>query len=337
MFSNPLSGPLWSQPPSSAGRTQRQRETIIPPQPAVAAPTAQPTLVHPATAAEFRQALDPILARLPLSLLRTFAEVGYCLHVIDSEGWHPLTVDVDPFPYQTLLSRIPQLLAQGGEDPLVEWGHLCDGGARNAEETEEWLGLIQWLNPDLSSEASVEETLLRLPGYRYWNGLKLPRETAEFLEHPGQLVGAEAGKVAGMVLHGALPGGHREENRILFWEFPFRAQDPLLDWYVLHELGHTTDYSFAFRRGNAWRQWQSRLEQAFERGAGLTDYAHTAPHEYFAEGFAAWATPPREGQQAGDSPLATQRLAVDAEALHQQDPWLEELIEEAVSALLTGS
>ena len=292
-------------------------------------PVAEPPrgLVHPATAAEFRQPLQAILSRLPLALLQAFVAQDYVLHVLDSAGLHPLTLEVPDV-------SLERLWAGTFEEEDVELVALHDGGASSQEELEEWLALLQQLNPDLDLQQS-SETELWLPRFAYWHGRRLPRETVAFLKDPGVLLGTDGkqGRIAGMVVHGPLPGWEREGNRILFWDHAFRRQDPLLDWYVLHELGHTTDYSLAFTLPQLWRGWKARLEEAFARRIWLTDYAGTDVHEYFAEGFAAWSTPARS-PRPGSSPLATQRLAAHRERLEAVDPGLVELIEEAIYHLI---
>ena len=330
MFSS-ISGPGSSSPLQRNTFRARPKEVAIEPE---SPPESQrpASLIHPATAQEFRHSLEPILRQLPLSLIHAFVEHGYCLHVIDSTGLHPLTLEVSDFD----LDRLQ------GEQPAVLLSPVHDGGASTREELDEWLHLVQVLNPglDLSGPAQAE---IYLPAYGYWFGRRLPTETIAFLRNPRLLLeqpeSAEGtGTVAGMVTHGSLPGVAVEANRILFWDFAFRQRDPLLDWYVLHELGHTTDYSLAFRYPDLWRDWMGRLEQSFAQPRPwLTDYAASSPHEYFAEGFAAWATPAR-GQGKGfglpASPLAAQRLGCDQHQLQCKDPWLEELIDEAVAALL---
>jgi len=284
-------------------------------------------LIHPATASEFRRALDPVVHGLPAGLIRAFVDQGYCLHVIDTTGLHPLTLEVSDFDLRLL----------EGPEPLVEESPLHDGGAATQEELEEWLYYLQLLNPELDLSGSAEQPL-SLPAFRYWYGRRLPSPTVAFLNDPAKLLEEEAsGEVAGLVTHGLLPGLRVEANRILFWDFPFRKADPLLDWYVLHELGHTTDYSLAFRYPQHWRDWLQRLEQSFEEpGPWLTRYSSTSPHEYFAEGFAAWARlSPRSAPQAQlGSALASQRWVCHRSMLLEQDPQLYDLIEEAVSALL---
>jgi hypothetical protein len=327
MFSS-ISGPGHSAPLQRPSPRPRHQEVVIQPQ-APTLPTRPASLIHPGTAPEFRQELEGVLRRLPLSLVHAFVEQGYCLHVIDSTGLHPLTLEVADFDLGLL----------SGDEPAVVLSPVHDGGASTREELDEWLHYVQWLNPDLDRNGSAQVNLY-LPAYRYWFGRRLPLATVEFLSDPRVLLEtttASPGSVAGMVTHGLLPGLTLEANRILFWDFPFRPRDPLLDWYVLHELGHTTDYSLAFRYPDLWRDWLGRLEQAFQRSRPwLTSYSATNPHEYFAEGFAAWATParPRPGGLAA-SPLASERLACDQERLHQLDPWLAELVEEAVGALLS--
>ncbi|MBT9585451.1 hypothetical protein IV102_19065 [bacterium] len=326
MFSS-ISGPGHSAPLQRPTPKPRRQEVAIQPQPA--SQSARPaSLIHPGTAAEFRHDLEGILGRLPLSLLHAFVEQGYCLHVIDSTGLHPLTLEVSDFDPAQIC----------GDEPEVVLSPVDDGGASTREELDEWLHYVQVLNPDLDLGGSAQDQIY-LPAYRYWFGRRLPLDTVAFLRDPRVLLEAptKEGSVAGMVTHGLLPGLKVEANRILFWDFPFRQRDPLLDWYVLHELGHTTDYSLAFRYPDLWRDWLARLEQAFaQERPWLTDYAATSPHEYFAEGFAAWATPARSSSPSRPaSALAAQRLTCHRQRLNQVDPWLEELIDEAVGALLS--
>lgn len=327
----PISGsPFFSgaqQVRRNSGRPESEAQSEVEEVPRAAGREPQRGLLHPATAAEFRQPLQAILSRLPLPLLTAFVEQGYVLHVLDSAGLHPLTLEIPDV-------SVERLWAQTFVDEEVEQVPLHDGGASSQEELEEWLALLQHLNPELDLSQPCE-TELWLPRFAYWHGRRLPRETVEFLKDPGVLLGTDGreGRIAGMVVHGPLPGWPREGNRILFWDHAFRRQDPLLDWYVLHELGHTTDYSLAFAHPPLWRAWKARLEQAFSRRAWLTDYSGENVHEYFAEGFAAWSTPPRPARP-GASPLATQRLSAHRQRLEEVDPALVELIEEALYHLI---
>ncbi|MFN8611129.1 MAG: hypothetical protein U0931_26535 [Vulcanimicrobiota bacterium] len=327
MFSS-ISGPGHSAPLQRTQPKAPKREALIQPDQPAEAPRQPASLIHPGTAQEFRQRLEPLLRQLPPSLLNAFVDQGYQLHVLDTSGLHPLTLEVPDYDLRQLES----------EEPEVVLAPLHDGGAGSQAELEEWLHYVQVLNPDLDPSASAEQEIY-LPAFGYWFGRRLHVNTISFLRDPRALLDdppAESGTIAGMVTHGDLPGISREANRILFWDFPFRKQDPLLDWYVYHELGHTTDYSLAFRYPERWRDWLARLEQSFAQNRPwLTSYSATSPHEYFAEGFAAWATlKPVRGASMPSSALAAQRLACHREALAQIDAWLYELVEEAVGCLL---
>ncbi|MBN9414610.1 hypothetical protein ABS71_03110 [bacterium SCN 62-11] len=328
MFSS-ISGPGHSAPLQRTQPKAPKREAVIETEQPPEAPRKPTSLIHPGTAHEFRQRLEPLLRQLPQALIHSFVDQGYQLHVIDASGLHPLTLEVHDYDLRLL----------DGDEPECLQAPLHDGGAATQEDLEEWLHYVQLLNPELDAGASAQQEIY-LPAYGYWFGRRLPADTIAFLRDPRALLEeapAEAGTIAGMVTHGLLPGLRQEGNRILFWDFSFRKNDPLLDWYVYHELGHTTDYSLAFRYPDAWRDWMARLEESFAQNRPwLTSYSATSPHEYFAEGFAAWATlerPRALGMPA--SPLAAQRLACDRSTLAATDPWLHELIEEAVSYLLT--
>jgi hypothetical protein len=326
MFSS-ISGPGHSAPLQRTQPKAPKREAIIQPEQPREGPPRPASLLHPGTAHEFRQRLEPLLRQLPHSLINAFVDQGYQLHVLDTSGLHPLTLEVHDYD----LGRL-----QGAEAEVV-LSTLHDGGAATQEELEEWLHYVQVLNPELDSGASAEQQIY-LPAYGYWFGRRLSVHTIAFLRDPRVLLETppgEAGTIAGMVTHGLLPGLKVEGNRILFWDFPFRKHDPLLDWYVFHELGHTTDYSLAFRYPELWRDWMARLEGSFAQNRPwLTDYSKTSPHEYFAEGFAAWATPkPARPGIMPSSALAAQRLGCHREVLAERDPWLHELIEEAVGCL----
>lgn len=327
MFSS-ISGPGHSAPLQRTQPKAPKREAVIQPEQPAEGPRKPASLIHPGTAQEFRHRLDPMLRQLPPSLVNAFVDQGYQLHVLDTSGLHPLTLEVHDYNLDLLQ----------GDEPEVVLSALHDGGAGSQEELEEWLHFVQMLNPELDAGASAEQAIY-LPAYGYWFGRRLPINTIAFLRDPRALLEeppAEAGTIAGMVTHGVLPGLTVEANRILFWDFPFRKNDPLLEWYVFHELGHTTDYSLAFRYPELWREWMSRLEQSFSQSRPwLTSYSATSPHEYFAEGFAAWATQKPAGNGAiPSSALAAQRLACHRQLLQDQDPWLHELIEEAVGCLL---
>ncbi|MBS2037864.1 hypothetical protein JST97_22960 [bacterium] len=327
MFSS-ISGPGHSAPLQRTQPKAPKREAVIQTEQPPEASRKPASLIHPGTAHEFRQRLEPLLRQLPASLLNAFVDQGYQLHVLDTSGLHPLTLEVGDYDLR--------LLEQ--DEPEVVLSPLHDGGASTQEELEEWLHYVQVLNPELDAGASADQEIY-LPAYGYWFGRRLSVNTIAFLRDPRALLEdppAEPGTVAGMVTHGSLPGLSVEANRILFWDFPFRKNDPLLDWYVYHELGHTTDYSLAFRYPDLWRDWLARLEQCFSQPrAWLTSYCATNPHEYFAEGFAAWATiSPARGGAMPSSALAAQRLDCHREVLAQKDPWLYELIEEAVGCLL---
>jgi hypothetical protein len=329
MFSS-ISGPGHSAPLHRTQPKAPKREAVIETEQPPEGPRKPASLIHPGTAHEFRQRLEPLLRLLPPSLIHSFVDQGYQLHVIDTAGLHPLTLEVGDYDLGLL----------AGNEPECLMAPLHDGGATTQEELEEWLHYVQLLNPELDAGASAQQEIY-LPAYGYWFGRRLSVHTISFLRDPRALLEpdmapAEVGTIAGMVTHGQLPGLHNEANRILFWDFCFRKNDPLLDWYVLHELGHTTDYSLAFRYPDRWREWMGRLEESFAQNRPwLTSYSSTSAHEYFAEGFAAWAT--RERPRVGFMPasaLAAQRLACDRAQLAATDGWLHELIEEAVGYLL---
>ncbi|MBX3166809.1 MAG: hypothetical protein KF760_05330 [Candidatus Eremiobacteraeota bacterium] len=329
MFSS-ISGAGGSAPLQRTQPKAPRRDHVIEPEQPAEGPRKPASLIHPGTAHEFRQRLEPLLRQLPPALIRTFVDQGYQLHVIDTAGLHPLTLEVSDYDLRRL----------DGDEPECILAPLHDGGATTQEDLDEWLHYVQLLNPELDASASAQQEIY-LPAYGYWFGRRLPVNTIAFLRDPRALLEpgmapSEPGTIAGMVTHGLLPGLHDESNRILFWDFCFRKNDPLLDWYVLHELGHTTDYSLAFRHPDGWREWLGRLEECFSQNRPwLTSYSATSPHEYFAEGFAAWATQSRPRSAAMPaSALAAQRLACDRAQLAATDPWLHELIEEAVGYLL---
>lgn len=344
MFS--VSGPGWSAPTQATQRLRPNQpkagDSIVEGEPPRPSAPKSGSLIHPGTASEFRRPLEGILGQLPRALLQGFVDQGYCLHVIDTTGLHALTLEVRDFDVESLQTQALTLAHQFGsgcleENPWAEPSSLDDGGASSDEELAEWLYYVELLNANLDF-GSASDTPLLLPRYRYWYGRRLPAECVHFLRNPGSFVGQD-GNVAGMVTHGALPGIVQGELRILFWDVPFRQQDPLLDWYVLHEMGHTTDYSFAFRFPEAWRDWLGRLEQAYsqarQRNSWITRYASHDVHEYLAEGFACWASPARAGAlPAGSGDLAQQRWRCHRALLEEVDPDLGALIEEAGGVFL---
>lgn len=319
-------------------RSQEVSVEAVPPSTHSRTPTS---LIHPGTASEFRRPLEGVLRLLPQPLVQAFIHQGYQLHVIDTQGLHPLTLEVADFPVEQLRARALDFAHQFSqrnleENPWVHPGKLWDGAASTQEELEEWLYLVELLNS--SGNFGADDSVL-LPSYVYWNGRRLPPKLVDFLKSPGGLV-HQVGEVAAMVLHGNLPGTESEGLRILVWDAPLRRSDPLLDWYLLHELGHTTDYSMAFGLPEVWRDWVARAEAAFlacQQGKHwLTRYSTESVHEYLAEGFAALFCPPRSGPAPGQAPeLARQRWQCNAESLYEKDPRLGELLEEAVEVVMT--
>jgi len=172
-------------------------------------------------------------------------------------------------------------------------------------------------------------TLELEPGDQPWGGALISAAAWELVTQPRRC------HIAGMVYHGKVPGLRGEGLRIVLWDTVFRRGDGLADWYVLHELGHCTDYSFAFSAPERWRKWAARVEAAYGRRARfLTRYAGESSHEYFAEGFAAWATPPGLQRAGVAAPgLEAERWAVDHDVLAAHDPELYGLVEEVVDAL----
>ncbi|MEW6280627.1 MAG: hypothetical protein AB1758_18525 [Candidatus Eremiobacterota bacterium] len=287
-------------------------------------------LIHPLTALEFRATLEGALQWLPGRFVAAVASHGYRLHVVDSRGGHPLTlepVEVDP--------------------ASVELVECCWDGPRalrelaverGAPDVEEFSQRVLRSNPSLPAlsgfpaESPVPAGLpILVPAVYWWQGRAIVPEAWEFLTRPARSA------VAGLVLHGPATGFREESPRIVLWDTVFRRGDGLADWYVLHEMGHTADFCYAFRRPEAWRVWKARLEQAFQAGTYLTRYSGDSPGEYFAEGFAAWATPSghRRVPDPGypPEPLAVQRYQADRAALAATDPELEALILEAVAAV----
>lgn len=313
----PVSGPGSPVPFQSRGPLSSQRKTVVEPA-AVESPAAEPSLIHPGTALEFRRPLEEILRALPLPLLRSIARQGYCIHVIDSTGFHPLTLEVravDPLAIwrdggpvvAVALERAFGLLELAGEY-----------GAVAQEELLEWCELLGALNPHVQSEPLEAGLWLALPDLGYWYGRRMGLEEALFLHHPHTLVGEKPGSVAAMVTHGE----PLEGNLILFWDQTFRGVDGLMDWYVLHELGHTVDYSFAFLAPDRWREWIAE----WERLPHVTRYGEGNRHENFAETFAAWARVAGTAVGGGEG-LVGQRRACDRSVL---DARAVELVEFAV-------
>ncbi len=172
-------------------------------------------------------------------------------------------------------------------------------------------------------------TLELEPGDQLWLGEGISAAAWDLVTQPRRC------NVAGMVYHGKVAGLRGEGLRIVLWDTVFRRGDGLADWYVLHELGHCTDYSFAFGAPDRWRKWAARVEAAYAaRSTFLTSYAGESSHEYFAEGFAAWATPPGWERTGVAAPgLEAERWAVDHDVLCGSDPVLYGLVEEVVVAL----
>ncbi len=281
-------------------------------------------LIHPLTAEEFLFDLQFALRLLPRRLVASIAEQGYRLHVVDGQAVHPLTLELEEIhdpPLEELqvdASSLGELARQRGLAP-----------------DPEWLGRVLPANPELNvlRDHPAETPLtpgqsLQVPACYGWQGRRVSPAAWSFLTAP------RLTNLAGMVVNGELAGLKGKQLAIVLWDKVFRRGDGLADWYVLHELGHTTDFSFAFRQPDPWRAWRGRLERAFAKANFLTRYASESPVEYFAEGFAAWATPaghrraPRPGVEP--EPLARQRYEVDRGVLQERDPALYSLIEEAV-------
>lgn len=264
-----------------------------------------PELIHPQTASYFREWLDPLVGRLPRPLVKRIAEQGYRIHVVDTQGRFPLTLEIDEIlNYEPGSVENPEELA---------W----ERGAETDAEVQEFC--------DLLAQGQG------IPAFHYWQGLRIPKPAWAFLSQPLHSF------VAGMVLHEQVVGLRHRENRIVFWDCAFERGDGLADWYVLHELGHTVDYAFAFTYPELWRGWLQRVEANWRHANLLTRYAGESVHEYVAEGFAAWATPDhRERDEAipGDwGDLWEQRRRLDRPALEKVDPQLVLLLEEAVRTL----
>lgn len=315
---NPL-GPL--RPPPQAARAE-----VPPPAPQDAftqtsvrpdvhrarTPEERPDLLHPGTPREYREQLEPLLQRLPAGLVRGVAEAGYTLHVI---GPHPLTLTPEP---------------AAGPPEERTWS-TARALSDIADETGAALAELLHANPHLPLMPDCPDATpvaagepLQVPAQRLFHGTPVNAAAWEFLTQPRRSF------MAGLVTHGKLPGFLHEENRILLWDLVFR--DPLRDWHSLHEMGHTTDFTFAFRQPEAWREWRRRLEAAHARDARpFTRYAGESPTEYFAEGFAAWATPEAGDPRTATGDLAAQRLRMCQDALRERAPELHALIEEAVS------
>lgn len=330
MFS--VSGPGSWQPSHGITRTQAtqgkaQRDiTELPPPSRV---DDNRPLIHPATGSEFRRPLQALLSGLPQALPRGLVRQGYTLHVIDGSGLHDLTLD---FPDLDPVALWSSPGVAGWLEEPGEWTQLAaDHGACSPEEVSEWSALARQLNPQL---ARPEGELL-LPDLAYWHGRRLPAEGRRFLLEPHIVLddASKAGKLAAMVTHGPLPGLPADERRILFWDRTFRGGDGLTDWYVLHELGHATEYSLAFAHPDAWHAVCDELEQAWDQacaeGRLITSYAGEEPHEYFAESFAAWCRT-RPGSTNSPEALPQQRALADRERLQALDPWAAELVQEVV-------
>lgn len=288
-------------------------------------PEAPVELIHPGTAEEFWPELQAALRQLPRNLLAGIAEQGYRLHVVDSQAAHPLTLEVE----EACDPPLEELQA----DDASSLGELAR--QRGLVPGPDWLRRVLPANPDLNvlRDHPAETPLapgqsLQVPACYGWQGRWISPAAWSFLTAPRRT------NLAGMVVNGELAGLRGRQLAIVLWDKVFRRGDGLADWYVLHELGHTTDFSFAFRQPEPWRAWRGRLEAAFAGASFLTRYASESPVEYFAEGFAAWATPaghrraPRPGVEP--EPLARQRYEVDRAALQERDPELYSLIEEAV-------
>lgn len=321
----PLSGPGPSFPVPSRRPSSFQPQV----QAQAASPQREqpPQLIHPGTAPEFRKPLEEILKLLPLPLLHSIARQGYCIHVIDSHGFHPLTVDAPRIDPRHIWTDPDQTLAAVLDQPYTLVQLAGEYGAVSQEELVEWCELLLHLNPHLEAEPFPPGTALQLPDLAYWFGRTLSAEAATFLRQPHTLVNEKPGSVTAMVTHGALPGIPTEENRILFWDQTFRNGDGLTDWYVLHELGHTVDYCFAFTAPDPWREWGAAVEQL----PPITTYAASSRHELFAETFAAWARPPGTAHPTTGQNLPAQRHRTDRSSLH---PDAVHLVELAVTHLI---
>ena len=335
----PVSGPgFFAPPPRARGAAPKAKAESLKPSydeplaidedPRKISRLLLPSLIHPGTSELFRSPLEPILAQLPPQLLGVIIEEGYCLHVVDTQGRQALTLEVDEPDTQ-------ELEAYRFERPRQALDIARERGAATPEEEEAYAELVMQLNPSHAEGWLPAGTDVLVPAFRYWRGLRLAsggEQTAwEFLTQPLRSF------VAGMVTHGQIEGLRGEANRIVFWDCAFERGDGLLDWYVLHELGHTTDYAFAFRKPDAWREWRVRVEQAYQRatqGELITRYAGESPHEYLAEGFAAfwreeWS---QTNPEFGD--LAIRRAALNQAALQALDPVLYRLLEEAIQTVI---
>ncbi len=298
---------------------------------------AQPHfLIHPATASEFREVLEPILELVPSNALDAVASQGYLIHVVDDCGLHPLTIDLEPIDPSTFASSHSKdcRTIEIDDDCSLE-DVLRQQFIESRSDAESWLGPLLELNPNLPLETQqiAKGTRLKLPCFREYQGEFVRCGSAnsayELLTLPRQSY------VAGMVLNEPIHGFLGPQRKVVLWDCLFRGDSRLRAWYILHELGHCLDYSCAFSDHRYWTQWRQHLtenwREQLQEGC-VTRYCRESVEEYFAESFAAWSSKTRVECDANDlGDLAQQRLLLDHGELQSRDPVVCDLIEELLS------
>lgn len=291
-------------------------------------------LIHPSTASEFRDLLEPVLDLIPRHALEAVAKQGYLIHIVDDCGLHPLTIDLEWIEASSFYTdtefRTIDLVEDCSIEELLQ-RHFCEANS----DPEGWIEPLRRLNPSLPFESDRlnKGDQIRLPRFREYFGQLVRCGNAEsayeFLTLP------RISYVAGMVLNAPIFGFLGPDRKVILWDCLFRGDGRLRTWYILHELGHCLDYSCAFSDRRFWKDWRQRLtanwQNQLEDGC-VTRYCKESVEEYLAESFAAWATAERpncDGSDLGD--LAQQRLLLDQNVLEQRDPGVCRLLEELLS------
>jgi hypothetical protein len=263
-------------------------------------PTARPSRswapVLGDMSAPYRAVVSDALAELPMEVSEALVEAGYQIRVVESDG--PPPFGFTPYPVDALQDADPAQTAGTGRkrelngaaliaersDPYFTFADLArQRGAESREEVAEMARIAARLNPDLAlpnGDLPPGRTML-IPDYYYWRGQRVP--TSAWLA-----ITQEAQGIAGTTFDHRIDHTDAPEKLILMSASAFR--DPLVHFYVHHEIGHAVADILATRDPAFSRQLHDRMAIRMEADrAGKTllrPYAGTEPDEFLADAFA---------------------------------------------------
>ncbi|NDD30409.1 MAG: hypothetical protein EB084_19295 [Proteobacteria bacterium] len=281
--------------------------------------------------APYRATVEAALAALPPEVPHALADAGYRILVVEPDG--PAPFGFTPYPVDALRGAdVSQAVPKGRKlelngaritversDPYFTFADLArQRGAETPDEVAEMAGIAAALNKGLAAPNGdiAPGQSIKIPDYYYWRGQRVPTQAWLALTQ-------EAQGIAGTTFDHQIEETDAPPRLILMSASAFR--DPLIAFYLHHEMGHAVADVLASRdaayASALHEKMGARMEADRAAGTLLRPYAGSEPDEFLADAFAARFLP-APASVATEAERQQQALCSETLLSRDREAWL---------------